>query len=450
MSAIAQPVDILILSNGPGELATWVRPVVKALRSQLGDDSDQVRISLVLSPCVNASGQEAAIASRYLEINRVQAAADFNRFLLWGQTRDRWDWRGRGVVLFLGGDQFFTVVIGKRLGYRTVTYAEWQARWPNWIDSFGLAQPHLKDGIPSRYAHKLKVVGDLMAEAAQIDPAQQQAIAHQLHLTSNQELIGLLPGSKPLKLGLGVPLSVAIAEQIHQSRPQTQFVIPVAPALDLATLARYANPDHNRLISVIQGGVARLVEPTAGIPYLEAEHGLKIYLWTATPAHDLLAQCQLCLTTIGANTAELTALAIPMLVLLPTQQQDAMRAWDGLPGLLANLPIIGRFWAVIILWIVIGQGLGWRTWWQIWAGKTVNWNLVKQGLGLRAWPNIWAGREIVPELVGPLTAQAVADQALTLLADPQRRSQMQLELKKIRGETGAALKLAQLVIDALA
>jgi hypothetical protein len=447
---LPEPADILILSNGPGELATWVRPVVKALRSLLGDDPNQVRISLVLSPCVNASGQEAAIASRYPEINRVQAAADFNSFLLWGQTRDGWDWRRLGVVLFLGGDQFFTVVIGKRLGYRTVIYAEWQARWLKWADRFGLAQPHLQEGIPARYAHKLTVVGDLMAEAAQIDPAQQQAIAKQLNLTADQELIGLLPGSKPLKLGFGVPMSVAIAEHIHRSRPQTRFVIPVAPSLDLATLARYANPEHNRLISVIQGGSARLVEPVDAMPYLETETGVRIYLWTVAPAYDLLAQCQLCLTTVGANTAELTALAVPMLVLLPTQQQDAMRAWDGLPGLLANLPIVGRFWAVMIVWIVIGRGLGWRTWWQIWAGKTVNWSLVKQGLGLRAWPNIWAGKEIVPELVGPLQAEDVAEQALGLLTEPERRSQMQMDLKNIRGETGAALKLAQLVATALA
>ena len=29
---LTQPVDILILSNGPGEVTTWVRPVVRALR----------------------------------------------------------------------------------------------------------------------------------------------------------------------------------------------------------------------------------------------------------------------------------------------------------------------------------------------------------------------------------------------------------------------------------
>ncbi len=32
------PVDILILSNGPGEISTWVRPVVKRLRQNLTEN----------------------------------------------------------------------------------------------------------------------------------------------------------------------------------------------------------------------------------------------------------------------------------------------------------------------------------------------------------------------------------------------------------------------------
>ncbi|HEY9657756.1 MAG TPA: lipid-A-disaccharide synthase, partial [Allocoleopsis sp.] len=117
------PLDVLILSNGPGEITTWVRPVVTALRQLMGTDRSQVRISLVLSPCPNASGREVAIAQTYPEIDRIQAAEHFFPFLLWGKTAENWDWRDRGVVVFLGGDQFYAVVIGKRLGYRIVTYA---------------------------------------------------------------------------------------------------------------------------------------------------------------------------------------------------------------------------------------------------------------------------------------------------------------------------------------
>jgi hypothetical protein len=70
MSIKSAAIDILILSNGPGELSTWVKPVVKQLRRQLGREVSQVRISVVLSPCPNASGQEGAIARSNGEVDR--------------------------------------------------------------------------------------------------------------------------------------------------------------------------------------------------------------------------------------------------------------------------------------------------------------------------------------------------------------------------------------------
>ncbi len=209
-------IDILILSNGPGEVTTWVRPVVQALRQKLGNDRDQVRITLVLSPCRNASGFEAAIARSYPEIDRVQEPKHFWRFLLWGKTAANWDWRDRGVVLFLGGDQFFPVVISRHLGYRTVVYAEWEARWQSLIDRFGVMKPELIASVAPKYAHKFAVVGDLMAEAAVRDQGsgiRGQNEEFQQHFSCS-ELIGILPGSKPAKLAQGVPLSLAIA--LHQ------------------------------------------------------------------------------------------------------------------------------------------------------------------------------------------------------------------------------------------
>lgn len=413
-------VDILILSNGPGELATWVKPVVQELRRQLGDDRAQVRISVVLSPCVNASGQEAAIARRYPEVDRVQAAEYFFPFLLRGKTAENWDWRSQGVVLFLGGDQFFPVVIGKRLGYRTVIYAEWEARWHRWIDRFGVMNAQVRDRIPPKFAPKFTIVGDLMAEAASSSPSPSPS-------SSPHPLIGLLPGSKPMKLSLGVPLCLAIAEQIHQTHPDIRFIIPVAPTLDLPGLSKFADPVQNPAIAQLGWGQAELVIPHQSneLPHLKTPTGLQVELWTEFPAYDILAQCDLCLTTIGANTAELGALAVPMIVLLPTQQMDIMRAWDGLPGLLVNLPGVGR-----------------------WFAQQIN-RLALRRIGLLAWPNIWAKAEIVPELVGQLQPIDVAAQALELLAHSERLQQMSDRLRQVRGEPGAAAKLVQIVKEEL-
>lgn len=405
------PVDILILSNGPGEVTTWVLPVVKALRKQLGHDISQVRISVILSPCPHASGKETAIALGYSEVDRVQAPEHFWQFLLWGKTAENWQWRNQGVVIFLGGDQIFPVIIGKKLGYKTVVYAEWEARWHNFIDKFAIMKAQVAKNVAPKYADKFTVIGDLMLEAAENE------ITSKIENSQTQiNIIGLLPGSKSAKLTQGVPLTLAIAEYIHSKLPQTKFFIPVAPTLDLPTLASFANPEKNPFTKAFNFQGADLIDN-----YFLTSTGLTVELKQENPAYHLLSQCSICLTTVGANTAELGALAVPMIVLLPMQQLDAMRSWDGLPGILANLPILGSFLAKIINW---------------WMSKNK---------GLLAWPNIWAQAEIVPELVGKLQPEEVGEMVLDLLKNPEKLEAIRHKLRSVRGEGGAAEKLAILV-----
>jgi lipid-A-disaccharide synthase len=412
------PTDIVILSNGPGEISTWVRPVVKALRQKLGTEGEQVRISVILSPCPNATGKEAAIASSFPEVDRVQSAEHFLSFLLWGKTVARWDWRKRGVVLFLGGDQFFALIIAQRLGYSSVVYAEWDARWYRWIDRFGIMQADILKKIPPQYHHKFSVVGDLMADVEQSQQRQ----------TSQETIIGLLPGSKPAKLTQGLPFCLAIAQYIQAQRPDTRFLIPVAPTLEISTLAQFAQPQFNSFLEKMGGVSAELITADSRT-YLQTRTGLKIYLISKFPAYEQLSKCDICLTTVGANTAELASLGIPMVVLIPTQQLDAMRAWDGLPGLLANLPLFGSLLAKMINWLVL------------------NWT-VKKG-HLYAWPNIWAKREIVPELIGKLQPETVGKIVLDFLAHPDKLQQMRSDLRQVRGQGGASENLVNLVLQIL-
>ncbi len=400
---------------------TWVRPVVQALRSHYFPNLAEARISVILSPDPHASGQEAEVVKGFPEVDRVQGAGAFWPFLLWGTTEQHWAWRKKGVVLFLGGDQFSAVAIGKRLGYKIVTYVEWTARWLRWIDGCGVTQASAVLQAPTKFQHKVHVVGDLIAEAQVLQPLT-EPIEQTLNLSPGTELVGLLPGSKSIKLSLLLPMGMAIANYLHHIRPQVQMMIPVAPTLTLIELCHYADPGFNALFEIVQGAQATLVEPKDGLPYLLTAQGARVLLWQRVPAYDLMAQCQLCITTVGANTAELASLAVPMLVLLPTQQLDAMRAWDGIPGLLANLPLIGSGFA-----------------------KLINARVLRQGLGLKAWPNIWAGREIVPEWVGHILPEPVGDRVAALLENSAQLKQMQNDLKQVRGQAGAAQRLSALV-----
>ena len=412
-----QKIDIVILSNGPGEIITWVRPVVKTLRQQLDNSNNKIRISVILAPCPHSTGKETAIALDYPEVDRVLAPDDFFAFLLFGKTKDNWNWSKQGIVIFLGGDQFYTVVISKRLGYSSVVYAEWDARWYRWVNHFAVMNEKVVEKLPIAYRHKCTVVGDLIADVS-LEVQNNNDISVK---NTDKITIGLLVGSKSAKLFQGVPLCLAVAEIIYQQQPQVEFIIPVAPTLNLETLASYANSQYNPLVTQFGGIEGSLIATQQENSQIITTNGVKIQLITQFPAYGILTQCQLCLTTVGANTAELAALGIPMIVLLPTQQLDAMKAWDGLPGILANLPGVGSLFA-----------------------KLINWSIIKQKRWF-AWPNIWANSPIVPELVGKLQPEAIANLVLDYLANPERLQVMSDRLIAVRGKAGAAKQIATIV-----
>ena len=143
------------------------------------------------------------------------------------------------------------------------------------------------------------------------------------------------------------------------------------------------------------------------------------------PAHGPLSQCSLALTTVGANTAELGALGVPMIVIVPTQHLEVMQAWDGGIGLLARLPGLRRLIGVLL------------TLWRL------------RHNGLMAWPNIRAGRRVVPERVGDITPEQIAEEASGWLASPERLQGQREDLQSLRGEAGAVSALAEEVRELL-
>lgn len=418
---MAQPLDILILSNGPGEVTTWVRPVVAQLRRRYGEDRQRLRISVVLAPCPHGTGQEVEVVRGYRECDRLQGPEAFWPFLLWGKTTADWDWRPAGMVLFLGGDQFFAVAIAKRLGYRLVVYAEWEARWFRWVDQFAVMNAAVCEKMPASYRSKAYVVGDLMSDQPDGEFSPDQT-----------EWVGFLPGSKAMKLTQGVPLAIAFADHLAQRRPQTRIGIPLAPTLDLARFCQFADPDFNPMVKVLGSSAVTLIKPPTGNPYLRTAAGQTLEIWPTFPAHADLRRCRLCITTVGANTAELGALQIPMVVVMGTHHLEAIEAWDGLPGLMARLPGVGK---------PLIKGFNQLMYSQYRRRE-------RQGKKpLFAWPNIWAGREIVPEWAGPITGEWLADRVDGLLDDPAALAEMTSALRAVRGEPGAAAKLVAGLVE---
>lgn len=399
----------MLVSNGPGELSTWVRPLAEQLHRleplRPRDPAAACSLRLVLVPCPNATGAEHRVAEGWGLFERVLPATRFWWLLL--RPRRHGPWPARGVVVFLGGDQFWTVLLSARLGYRHLTYAEWVARWPRWNDRIAVMGPVAAGRLAPRWRQRATVVGDLMADLS--------ALARQDDPLPAGDWVALLPGSKRAKLLVGVPFLLETADRLAALRPGCRFLLPVAPTTSVRELLAYGGPS-NPLIR--RGG--------AGEPHLQRDElvtaaGTRILLLERHPAHAFLSQCALALTTVGANTAELGALAVPMIVLVPTQHLAVMQAWDGWLGLLARLPLLRR---------LVGVAL---TAWRM------------RHRGFLAWPNISAGRAVVPERVGPIEPAQIAAEAADWLEHPERLSAMADDLRSLRGAPGAVAAVAAMV-----
>ena len=404
---------IVLVSNGPGELSTWVRPLARRLHAQMAlrprVPTAAVGLRLVLVPCPNATGQERRVASSWGLFEQVLPARRFWWLLL--RPRRHGSWPRRGVVVFLGGDQFWTVLLSARLGYRHLTYAEWVARWPRWNDRLALMGQAASARLPGRWRERAVEVGDLMADL--------QEAARSEEPLPGGPWVALLPGSKRAKLQVGVPFLLDTADRLAALRPDCRFLLPLAPTTSVEELLAHAGPGNP---------VAR--HYTAGVPRRQGDllitpAGTEILLRQEHPAHGPLSQCALALTTVGANTAELGALAVPMIVLVPTQHLHVMQAWDGWLGLLARLPLLQRLLGVAL------------TAWRL------------RHRGFLAWPNISAARAVVPERVGAIEPAAIAREAADWLDHPTRLAAMAEDLRSLRGRTGAVAALADLVRELL-
>ncbi|MEO1003122.1 MAG: glycosyl transferase [Cyanobacteria bacterium J06638_7] len=412
------------MSNGPGELATWVRPLALGLHRQLAlrplAAGAAGALHLVLVPCPNGTGREHRAAAAWGLFERISPARRFWRLLL--RPGSGAAWPRRGVVVFLGGDQFWTVLLSARLGYRHLTYAEWLARWPRWNDRIAAMGPRAASRLSPRWRQRCTVVGDLMADLG--DQARRDSPL------PPGEWVALLPGSKRAKLLVGVPFLLETADRLAALRPGCRFLLPLAPTISLAELLHCAGGGNAIARHYSSGAPAptpsSLLEPQ-GLALLTPV-GTRIELTRASPAYGPLSQCALALTTVGANTAELAALGVAMLVLVPTQHPEVMRAWDGLAGWLARLPGLDR---------LLGLAL-------------TAWRLRRRGL--LALPNIRAGRMLVPERVGVITPIAIATESAHWLERPERLEALRQELRSLRGtgEAGGAVDaLATLVRELL-
>ena len=411
---------VVIVSNGPGELSTWVKPVLDYLVEQnhkcINSNLPKYKLVLTLVPCPHATGQEFSVANDWQIFDLIIPAKRFLKLLL--KPSSFGNWPKKGVVVFLGGDQFWNILLAKRLGYQSITYAEWIARWPRWNLHIAAMNEEVRNKLPKKFKKKCQVIGDLMADINNnLSP---------INEISNGKWIAILPGSKKAKLSIGIPFFLEVADNISENGDDVNLMIPIAPTTEIKDFL-YFQSDKNPITKYYSSKIKSIkkIENSIFDFVLETCKNTKIFILNQNSNHNILSQCKLALTTVGANTAELAAINLPMIVVLPTQHLNAMNAWDGIFGIIGKINLLNRIQTFLI--------------------KRYYFKNKK----FLAWPNIKANKQIIPERVGIISPKEISDEVIYLLNKNTILLEQKINLLKIRGKKGAIKKLSNLILDTI-
>lgn len=412
--------EFVITSNGPGEISTWVKPVVREIKRVL----PSCRISVFLLPCQYATGHEVGLLNNLKEVDRIFTTSQYWQLVLQGRLPEGETFQPKGLILFLGGDQFHPVLISGRLGYPIYGYTEGAIRWPQFYKEYFLKdeygyQRNIKRGIPPE---KISLVGDLMVDALYQDlegmgltsPTEvtgyyERQLAQQKN--SGRLLISLLPGSRDWQAKHLVPFFLRVAEELKLVRPNLEFQLILSPLLDYNAFKSWIQDD--KLVKTFDG-IPSQVNEKGEEASLSTASGLKITLVREKKIERLL-ESALALTIPGTNTAELAILGIPFVLVFPLTKPEVIPL-EGLISVVDKIP-----------W------LGYRL-----KEKVVGYLAKKERYF--SWPNKKAQKSIVPELAGDVQWKQVRDAILKTLEEKDLVN-ISKELVQVMGEPGGSRRL---------
>lgn len=400
--------DIVITSNSPGELYSFVRPVIAALSKRL----PEARIILVITPCQFASGREIEVSRSFKELYEIILPEEYSKWAFKNTPPKGITFSDKGIVLYTGGDMMNAVILSKKLGYKAVAYTMNMVSWKHHYTKFFVPDEDMADkafdkGVEDEH---ITVVGDLMTDAVS-STAKPEAFG----LDPKKAVITLLPGSRQNHIRFLAPYFLNVADKIAENLPDAQFVFGLSPYTNFVKIEESVDEKNADQVTKKLGAFGRLIIES-GKKYLLTNKGTKVHIIEKSP-YDSMNIADLIITIPGTNTAEAAALGIPMIVAMPTQKSEDY-LFEGLLGIIGNVPVLGKL------------------------VKKLAVNILNRKIDMMALPNRKAGRKIAPEIRGNVTAAEISEMAVSLLATPQLLKEMSHELKAAMGPKGAAKRIA--------
>ncbi|MDY6399419.1 MAG: hypothetical protein SPL10_04400 [Synergistales bacterium] len=279
---------VTILTNGPGELWGWVRPVVSELRKR------GHTISLWLLPCQFSSGHEREAAS-FLGVDKLEGPSGAAR------TWQEIEHENTDKIIQLGGDIMFGLKMSKSAKVALTVYSYRAVKKIHGVKIL-VAYPSQVNGVED-----VEAIGDLVKDSLSMDITPTGDLQWDWPKAENSPRVLFLPGSRPAIRSAALEWLCEVNTALRKKIPDVR----------VRTLFSQFMPE-----SEIQKWREAGLEPVragAGIAMRNADYAL---------------------TQPGTNNFELMHCGLPGLVAAPEKFLKFVPI-SGALGILANLPLIG-------------------------------------------------------------------------------------------------------------
>lgn len=391
---------VYVTTNSPGEVATWVRPIVSQLHAVRERTGQHIEVYVFVTPCRYATGHEAQVLAALPAVKRVFSTRETAQYAIAGKLPPNFQAEGPGMLLFLGGEMKLAAWLARRLHVPAFVYTE---GFLNSAKAFQRVYVPYERGRQRALQHgarddQVRVVGNLMVDAAiGTGHLSEQKVRQALLLDERDPVVTFFPGSRKFEWQVLMPFYSKVLSQLRQHLPNLQAVFAISPfAVDI-----YSHYEWQ-------------IQPD--VPQITTLYDEEIVVVSGQSTTAILA-ADLVLTLPGSNTVEIAALGRAMVVSLPLYYPEDVPL-DGLVGMIGRIPLIGR----PLKRFAVRQ----------YSKKTK----------FAALPNMLVQKEIAPELRGEnLQPRQVTTVAYKLLMDDDRRESVRMQLQDIVGEYGAAERI---------
>jgi len=382
--------DLIIFSNGPGEISTWVLPVIEQLRKN-EEISRLHRIVLIIHPCQFGSGTEHVVAHGIEGVEHVIRPSEYVKFLFTGLGKRRYGFRRNGIILSLGGDLMHPVLFRMRIRgkHRMFAYTN-NPGWEKHYEKIFVRNEWVRNKSKrlARFADRLIVTGDLVYSSLKSGRGRDR-IREALGLAARERMLAFLPGSRLFEVAHMLPLFLKVIGDIENDFKDFRPFILKSPYMPYEYISEALAGWRN--VSGIRGLSGTLVEgETKSSREVQIQNGRKVPVLEGG-FEQWGEGIDFAVTVPGTNTVQLAYRKVPALVVAPINKPEL-------------IPIEGA--AGLLKWVPFGRCILRKA-----ATKYI------ERFSYSALPNMYADREILPELFGVITTEDVTKKLRRILAN---------------------------------